>query len=468
MLNSSELLDVLSESFFVWFAEDVMPPLYATVLTAILLVGLSLNPCLIYAIVKQRLHSNPPYEMILHMLAVDVVATITVLLPAIVLAATHSECNSTFCHIIGTWVTTFYIMTFVYLFWIAMERSLKVYNESWHSRIFQNRKIRPWIIIILSHWMLAYLYALLCLPELNFSHMYYTPQKYQSDFQYNLNVPHAVTHLTVTYILGFVLTLILYCFMVHKRIADMKHVQEFDSLSVDGMMSRSSTTLSEGERADSPHTDPQHRTTRNVTTPSSIKVLERNLGTPGPSANSPPPEPTSEMSMQKFRHTINKLIHLHVFEVHQEHHVALTGCIIWLTVSVCWLPYVAVAFTRALRDSVWDGLYPFAVICAYFSIVAKPIICFTHNKIIKLAMVQTYPRLLQRWFEANQEIEHRVTGPVDRLLFKQPGSQASGNFWTRESLVRTVKVKMAAAKWTKAARSSRISSEHIELTEEPL
>lgn len=102
---------------------------------------------------------------------------------------------------------------------------------------------------------------------------------------------------------------------------------------------------------------------------------------------------------------------------------AIVFGVLWISVTLCWLPYLVLVYIDMYGDIWWEGWVTAAVMCAYWSYCIKPMTILGIKRQLTKSSQAVLPKRVQEGADRFRSTVRRVINGIDNGLFR---SQLNG------------------------------------------
>ena len=373
-----------------WLLTDIIPVVAAIILFGVLITGITSHILIIISFKKANVLTHPTFKVIIHTAILDILALFLVVAPDFITACVGTWPFKTgLCILQASFVTTLFVMNMTFCVWLCFERCLKFIKIGWWNIIFENNNGRIFLIVIVSQWIVTFIYSVLPLSgvaELEYQKYGLQCDRTHSDSPWLMNV-----HFTISYFLTLFLCVLCSVLVMYKRIihAYDEDIEESDMPQQSSYSRHDSHDLNTTQVSAMDHNQPS----------TSTGYVNENM-----IADNDKHDDKPNNDVHKNERTVSQISGKHIRKVSksmwdikcdvEDHQLASTIVLSSLMIFLFWLPYVITAYvytypkSSALQLKI---LYPISMMFANIGFTLRPITYMIHNKKIRNYVKNIFP-----------------------------------------------------------------------------
>lgn len=421
-------VDALTESFFSWVQNDILPVCTAILDLLVIIVGLVLNILLLVTFKKRALFNDPSTYFVTMLIVADFVSYFFLLIPNIISAiATDWILSQPVCEIHGSFI---FLLVFVNLGFagvLSIERAIKLVREDpeLYDCFFETKKYR--VGIMTGVWVLAVILAFI--PTTGAGDVRYDFYHQGCMLDYGQTPAFLIVHFLLTIVLSSVIVVVSYSLIFNKRrksvLSDrLRRFQATNQGGHDKRLPSNTNTLPTISESDGDE-NTNNQAFENIPA-------------------KPPKKPVNNLNERRRSSKPRQSL---IFEVlcddvkKPDFHLSITYIALWGTIMACSLPFFIVCFYGTFNDNpLWGGCYNITLLVMHVCFVAKPFVYLGHNRHLRRVTTQTVPQAVRNRANSVRSSIHHMSESVQDLLFKQNAQR---------KLQRTLAVHKAISMWKK-------------------
>ncbi|XP_021349319.1 uncharacterized protein LOC110447752 [Mizuhopecten yessoensis] len=463
-------LTTVSGSFYRWLENDVVDNVAGVFMLIIFLIGMVLNILVIRELVSNKHKTMTSKPVFVQLIVIDFVAYLLIILPGIVASFDDSLIfPDGFCVINGLSVSMCRLASFLFMAVLCCERTTQLWKPRVHEHVFEKRKFSVAIVALV--WLVSA--TLSALPLTGYGKVEYIPLQQRCHlhgsnqlhmhllFAFGIYTPAIIVCICAIFTYARKRQIILTLSKLNKQVESInmklaKRNDENKTMSASGRYDNAQTDLSVSEMIDGASNDVCSTITQSVpfrmdTSASSkhyraISDVINHIPTDTASSDvttdiedgdsqvtvresiTSRPENDANIEIISGGITRNKTklskvkVMFNVYQSSTEERdvtLAVSYILMYLVVLGTWLPYVALSYVDGDEDTVWGGWFSLVVLVSDISYCIKPVVYLSHNSVLKMAAVESFPESVRNRAAKAQAALRKITKKLDSLVFIQ-------------------------------------------------
>ncbi|XP_052792149.1 5-hydroxytryptamine receptor 1F-like [Mya arenaria] len=405
--DNPDFIETLTDAFLEWFRNDILPVCSALFNVAVIITGVILNVLLLVTIRKRGLLHEPSSHFLLAFCIADFISYVLLLLPNVITASIGDwVLSQPFCQIHGAMLFLVVFANFGIVTVLTLERAIKLCrnDDTLYAKMFENAKMRN--ILIVAVFVVATLLAFI--PVTGAGDIQYDRYHEGCRLDYVAGPAFLIVHFLLTIVLSLVAAVVSYSLIFHTR----KNALIRNRLIKKNVETNKTNTS-------------QRKLITSTVSEEPLDIIKEHDDEVLTPDTKPCSDPVSKPTAKKRRPRSTRRKQSLLFEVFSDDeenpafHLAITYLALWLTIFVCYLPYIVVCFYGAFNnDSVWGGFYTISLLFLHVCFAAKPVVYLGHNRQYRELTKETIPEGMKTGAKSMRSSISSVSGKVEDFLFR--------------------------------------------------
>lgn len=441
------LIESFGDTLTLWLRSKIIPYILFGTCIIVIITSCVLNIFMIFMLKRRKLISLPTNRFLLQLIVIDFLACGFVLVPICVTALAKSWILSNplcyFHAVISTWLL---LVSFGLVSLCFIERVTKQKTPKIHQNLFDTNVG----VTLISGFVWAIDLGIALLPVFGIASIAYDEYQASCAVSYSKSKIFAPLVFALTFVLPFLVFIVccIILFSHHRNKAKQKQDDMIEMLKPAHEQNSAFASPPSSERS-------TLSTTGIVTaveeTPRNVSARRDTL------AEMTMSEQETENNRRRYWKNIRKSTKQRPSRLQsvvsavqnydlfsddhkdEDHHLAVTYMIVYSFLTICWLPFLALAIANAFSDAIWQGWYSLTLIFSVLSFIAKPIIYLAHNRHFRQNSKMALPSDVATKVERIRNSISSVVNRLDRAVFVSPR--------TDKTVVTAIAVNKTAKAW---------------------
>lgn len=441
------LIESFGDTLTLWLRSKIIPYILFGTCIIVIITSCVLNIFMIFMLKRRKLISLPTNRFLLQLIVIDFLACGFVLVPICVTALAKSWILSNplcyFHAVIPTWLL---LVSFGLVSLCFIERVTKQKTPKIHQNLFDTNVG----VTLISGFVWAIDLGIALLPVFGIASIAYDEYQASCAVSYSKSKIFAPLVFALTFVLPFLVFIVccIILFSHHRNKAKQKQDDMIEMLKPAHEQNSAFASPPSSERS-------TLSTTGIVTaveeTPRNVSARRDTL------AEMTMSEQETENNRRRYWKNIRKSTKQRPSRLQsvvsavqnydlfsddhkdEDHHLAVTYMIVYSFLTICWLPFLALAIANAFSDAIWQGWYSLTLIFSVLSFIAKPIIYLAHNRHFRQNSKMALPSDVATKVERIRNSISSVVNRLDRAVFVSPR--------TDKTVVTAIAVNKTAKAW---------------------
>lgn len=446
------LIESFGDTLTLWLRSKIIPYILFGTCIIVIITSCVLNIFMIFMLKRRKLISLPTNRFLLQLIVIDFLACGFVLVPICVTALAKSWILSNplcyFHAVISTWLL---LVSFGLVSLCFIERVTKQKTPKIHQNLFDTNVG----VTLISGFVWAIDLGIALLPVFGIASIAYDEYQASCAVSYSKSKIFAPLVFALTFVLPFLVFIVccIILFSHHRNKAKQKQDDMIEMLKPAHEQNSAFVSPPSSERS-------TLSTTGIVTaveeTPRNVSARRDTL------AEMTMSEQETENNRRRYWKNIRKSTKQRPSRLQsvvsavqnydlfsddhkdEDHHLAVTYMIVYSFLTICWLPFLALAIANAFSDAIWQGWYSLTLIFSVLSFIAKPIIYLAHNRHFRQNSKMALPSDVATKVERIRNSISSVVNRLDRAVFVSPR--------TDKTVVTAIAVNKTAKAWIKKVK----------------
>lgn len=446
------LIESFGDTLTLWLRSKIIPYILFGTCIIVIITSCVLNIFMIFMLKRRKLISLPTNRFLLQLIVIDFLACGFVLVPICVTALAKSWILSNplcyFHAVIPTWLL---LVSFGLVSLCFIERVTKQKTPKIHQNLFDTNVG----VTLISGFVWAIDLGIALLPVFGIASIAYDEYQASCAVSYSKSKIFAPLVFALTFVLPFLVFIVccIILFSHHRNKAKQKQDDMIEMLKPAHEQNSAFASPPSSERS-------TLSTTGIVTaveeTPRNVSARRDTL------AEMTMSEQETENNRRRYWKNIRKSTKQRPSRLQsvvsavqnydlfsddhkdEDHHLAVTYMIVYSFLTICWLPFLALAIANAFSDAIWQGWYSLTLIFSVLSFIAKPIIYLAHNRHFRQNSKMALPSDVATKVERIRNSISSVVNRLDRAVFVSPR--------TDKTVVTAIAVNKTAKAWIKKVK----------------
>lgn len=441
------LIESFGDTLTLWLRSKIIPYILFGTCIIVIITSCVLNIFMIFMLKRRKLISLPTNRFLLQLIVIDFLACGFVLVPICVTALAKSWILSDplcyFHAVIPTWLL---LVSFGLVSLCFIERVTKQKTPKIHQNLFDTNVG----VTLISGFVWAIDLGIAMLPVFGIASIAYDEYQASCAVSYSKSKIFAPLVFALTFVLPFLVFIVccIILFSHHRNKAKQKQDDMIEMLKPAHEQNSAFASPPSSERS-------TLSTTGIVTaveeTPRNVSARRDTL------AEMTMSEQETENNRRRYWKNIRKSTKQRPSRLQsvvsavqnydlfsddhkdEDHHLAVTYMIVYSFLTICWLPFLALAIANAFSDAILQGWYSLTLIFSVLSFIAKPIIYLAHNRHFRQNSKMALPSDVATKVERIRNSISSVVNRLDRAVFVSPR--------TDKTVVTAIAVNKTAKAW---------------------
>lgn len=441
------LIESFGDTLTLWLRSKIIPYILFGTCIIVIITSCVLNIFMIFMLKRRKLISLPTNRFLLQLIVIDFLACGFVLVPICVTALAKSWILSNplcyFHAVIPTWLL---LVSFGLVSLCFIERVTKQKTPKIHQNLFDTNVG----VTLISGFVWTIDLGIALLPVFGIASIAYDEYQASCAVSYSKSKIFAPLVFALTFVLPFLVFIVccIILFSHHRNKAKQKQDDMIEMLKPAHEQNSAFASPPSSERS-------TLSTTGIVTavedTPRNVSARRDTL------AEMTMSEQETENNRRRYWKNIRKSTKQRPSRLQsvvsavqnydlfsddhkdEDHHLAVTYMIVYSFLTICWLPFLALAIANAFSDAIWQGWYSLTLIFSVLSFIAKPIIYLAHNRHFRQNSKMALPSDVATKVERIRNSISSVVNRLDRAVFVSPR--------TDKTVVTAIAVNKTAKAW---------------------
>lgn len=446
------LIESFGDTLTLWLRSKIIPYILFGTCIIVIITSCVLNIFMIFMLKRRKLISLPTNRFLLQLIVIDFLACGFVLVPICVTALAKSWILSNplcyFHAVISTWLL---LVSFGLVSLCFIERVTKQKTPKIHQNLFDTNVG----VTLISGFVWAIDLGIALLPVFGIASIAYDEYQASCAVSYSKSKIFAPLVFALTFVLPFLVFIVccIILFSHHRNKAKQKQDDMIEMLKPAHEQNSAFASPPSSERS-------TLSTTGIITaveeTPRNVSARRDTL------AEMTMSEQETENNRRRYWKNIRKSTKQRPSRLQsvvsavqnydlfsddhkdEDHHLAVTYMIVYSFLTICWLPFLALAIANAFSDAIWQGWYSLTLIFSVLSFIAKPIIYLAHNRHFRQNSKMALPSDVATKVERIRNSISSVVNRLDRAVFVSPR--------TDKTVVTAIAVNKTAKAWIKKVK----------------
>lgn len=446
------LIESFGDTLTLWLRSKIIPYILFGTCIIVIITSCVLNIFMIFMLKRRKLISLPTNRFLLQLIVIDFLACGFVLVPICVTALAKSWILSNplcyFHAVISTWLllVSFGLVSLCFIERVTKQKSPKIHQNLFDTNVG---------VTLISGFVWAIDLGIALLPVFGIASIAYDEYQASCAVSYSKSKIFAPLVFALTFVLPFLVFIVccIILFSHHRNKAKQKQDDMIEMLKPAHEQNSAFASPPSSERS-------TLSTTGIVTaveeTPRNVSARRDTL------AEMTMSEQETENNRRRYWKNIRKSTKQRPSRLQsvvsavqnydlfsddhkdEDHHLAVTYMIVYSFLTICWLPFLALAIANAFSDAIWQGWYSLTLIFSVLSFIAKPIIYLAHNRHFRQNSKMALPSDVATKVERIRNSISSVVNRLDRAVFVSPR--------TDKTVVTAIAVNKTAKAWIKKVK----------------
>lgn len=446
------LIESFGDTLTLWLRSKIIPYILFGTCIIVIITSCVLNIFMIFMLNRRNLISLPTNRFLLQLIVIDFLACGFVLVPICVTALAKSWILSNplcyFHAVISTWLllVSFGLVSLCFIERVTKQKSPKIHQNLFDTNVG---------VTLISGFVWAIDLGIALLPVFGIASIAYDEYQASCAVSYSKSKIFAPLVFALTFVLPFLVFIVccIILFSHHRNKAKQKQDDMIEMLKPAHEQNSAFASPPSSERS-------TLSTTGIVTaveeTPRNVSARRDTL------AEMTMSEQETENNRRRYWKNIRKSTKQRPSRLQsvvsavqnydlfsddhkdEDHHLAVTYMIVYSFLTICWLPFLALAIANAFSDAIWQGWYSLTLIFSVLSFIAKPIIYLAHNRHFRQNSKMALPSDVATKVERIRNSISSVVNRLDRAVFVSPR--------TDKTVVTAIAVNKTAKAWIKKVK----------------
>lgn len=441
------LIESFGDTLTLWLRSKIIPYILFGTCIIVIITSCVLNIFMIFMLKRRKLISQPTNRFLLQLIVIDFLACGFVLVPICVTALAKSWILSNplcyFHAVISTWLlfVSFGLVSLCFIERVTKQKTPKIHQNLFDTNVG---------VTLISGFVWAIDLGIALLPVFGIASIAYDEYQASCAVSYSKSKIFAPLVFALTFVLPFLVFIVccIILFSHHRNKAKQKQDDMIEMLKPAHEQNSAFASPPSSERS-------TLSTTGSVTaveeTPRNVSARRDTL------AEMTMSEQETENNRRRYWKNIRKSTKQRPSRLQsvvsavqnydlfsddhkdEDHHLAVTYMIVYSFLTICWLPFLALAIANAFSDAIWQGWYSLTLIFSVLSFIAKPIIYLAHNRHFRQNSKMALPSDVATKVERIRNSISSVVNRLDRAVFVSPR--------TDKTVVTAIAVNKTAKAW---------------------
>lgn len=446
------LIESFGDTLTLWLRSKIIPYILFGTCIIVIITSCVLNIFMIFMLKRRNLISLPTNRFLLQLIVIDFLASGFVLVPICVTALAKSWILSNplcyFHAVISTWLL---LVSFGLVSLCFIERVTKQKTPKIHQNLFDTNVG----VTLISGFVWAIDLGIALLPVFGIASIAYDEYQASCAVSYSKSKIFAPLVFALTFVLPF-LVFIVCCIILFSHHRNKAKQKQDDMIEMLKPAHEQNSTF-----ASPPSSERSTLSTTGIVT--AVEETPRNVSARRDTlAEMTMSEQETENNRRRYWKNIRKSTKQRPSRLQsvvsavqnydlfsddhkdEDHHLAVTYMIVYSFLTICWLPFLALAIANAFSDAIWQGWYSLTLIFSVLSFIAKPIIYLAHNRHFRQNSKMALPSDVATKVERIRNSISSVVNRLDRAVFVSPR--------TDKTVVTAIAVNKTAKAWIKKVK----------------
>lgn len=446
------LIESFGDTLTLWLRSKIIPYILFGTCIIVIITSCVLNIFMIFMLKRRKLISLPTNRFLLQLIVIDFLACGFVLVPICVTALAKSWILSNplcyFHAVISTWLllVSFGLVSLCFIERVTKQKSPKIHQNLFDTNVG---------VTLISGFVWAIDLGIALLPVFGIASIAYDEYQASCAVSYSKSKIFAPLVFALTFVLPF-LVFIVCCIILFSHHRNKAKQKQDDMIEMLKPAHEQNSTF-----ASPPSSERSTLSTTGIVT--AVEETPRNVSARRDTlAEMTMSEQETENNRRRYWKNIRKSTKQRPSRLQsvvsavqnydlfsddhkdEDHHLAVTYMIVYSFLTICWLPFLALAIANAFSDAIWQGWYSLTLIFSVLSFIAKPIIYLAHNRHFRQNSKMALPSDVATKVERIRNSISSVVNRLDRAVFVSPR--------TDKTVVTAIAVNKTAKAWIKKVK----------------